>query len=112
MSQVKSVNSNNSMVDFFAKKEEKYELLPVLGFDYWKMDNSEIAKIYVGVPADPLNENRGGITPVTYAVNPELVPLLRKIERYPAHIDCLVVSVVGSKNKSVNTVTSIKVGNV
>lgn len=103
-----TTNLTNSFVGFFDKKEEKYEVLPVLGYDFWEMDNGDIAKLYVGNSAEKGDRNRGGIIPMTYSIKPELVPILREIKAFPAHVECLVVSVVGSKNKSTNVVTSIK----
>lgn len=105
-------NLTNSFGGFFDKKAEKYEVLPVLGYDFWEMESGDIAKLYVGKVAEKNDKNRGGIIPMTYSINSELVPILRKIDTFPAHVECLVVSVVGAKNKSVNVVTSIKVGSV
>ena len=101
-----------SFSNFFDKKEEVYQFLPVLGYDCWEMDSGNIAKLYVGTQPDSSDKNRGGIIPMTYSLNPDLIPLLKRVESFPAQIECLVTSVVGTKNKSTNTITNLKVNTI
>ena len=97
-----------SFSDFFEQKDDVYQNLPVLGYDFWELEGGSVAKLYVGTRPSPDDVNRGGIIPMTYSLDARVLPVLKEEKEFPVHLNCLVKPIVGSKNKSVNVIVDIK----
>lgn len=93
--------------DFFSQTEKSYKTISALGFDYWDMDSGTTSKLYEATHASQDDANRFGIIPATYNVKPDLINILKTIN-FPAKLECEVVTIPGSKNKSTNQIISIK----
>lgn len=100
--------ATNTINDFFTPEENQFRKVKALGMDFFEIDGNRFAKLYQAVPAQSDDQNRVGIIPQTLTIKPELIDTIKRVDSWPTVLECEIVSVPGSKNKTSQLIVAVR----